>query len=370
MEGAWFVLTATGLVAAVCLAFALVLLVAERYLANYGPCAIDINRGSKRLEVQGGKSLLASLMAHGIFIPSACGGRGTCAYCKVTVHEGGGPVLPTEEPLLSPEERAAHVRLSCQVKVRNDLAVEMPEQLFRVKQFRGVVERIRDLTSDIKELRIRLVEPNTIEFTPGQYIQLECPPYAKNPEAVYRAYSLSSPPSDPEHIELIIRLAPGGICTPWVFTLLKEGDPVAFNGPYGEFHLSDTDREMIWIAGGSGMAPFWCLARHLREHAIARPVTFFFGAVNQDGLFLVEEFRDLERALPSFRFVPALSRAPEGDGWTGERGLITEVVARHVPDGSALEGYLCGSAGMIDASIKILTAKGIPLERIFYDKFN
>jgi len=370
MEGVRFVLAATGLVTGTCLAFALVLLVAERYLAKYGPCAIDLNRGSKRLEVQGGKSLLASLMAHGIFIPSACGGRGTCAYCKLKVLGGGGPVLPTEEPLLSPEERAASIRLSCQVKVRNDLAIEVPESLFRVRQYRGVVERIRDLTPDIKELRIRLVEPDAIEFTAGQYVQLECPAYGTNPEPVYRAYSLSSPPSDQGHIELIIRLAPGGICTTWVFTLLKEGDAVAFNGPYGEFRLSDSDCGMVWIAGGSGMAPFWGIARHLREKGIERPVTFFFGAVKRDGLFLVEEFRELERALPSFRFVPALSGAAEGDGWTGERGLITEVVARGVPDGSDLEGYLCGSAGMIDASIKVLHARGIPQERIFYDKFN
>jgi Na+-transporting NADH:ubiquinone oxidoreductase subunit F len=365
-----FVLLSTALVTGVCLVLAAILLVAERYLANYGPCAIDINRGTKRLDVPGGKSLLASLMAQGIFIPSACGGRGTCAYCKLTVLDGGGPLLPTEEPLLTAEERAAQVRLSCQVKVRRDIAIEVPEELFRVQQYRAVIERIRDLTPDIKELRLRLREPDAIEFVPGQYVQLECPAYGENPEPVYRAYSIASPPSDAHAVELIVRLVPGGICTTWVFTMLKEGDEVVFNGPYGEFRLSDTGREMVWIAGGSGMAPFWSIIRHLREQGIQRRCTYFFGAVQRDELFLVDELRQLEQELPGFRFVPALSGAPAGDGWAGERGLITEVVDRHVPDGADAEGYLCGSAGLIDASLKVLARKGLTPDRIFYDKFN
>jgi len=347
---------------------AVLLVVAERYLADYGTCVVDINGGSKRLEVQGGKTLLATLMQEGIFIPSACGGRGTCAYCKVKVREGGPPVAPTETALLAAADLAASVRLSCQVKVRNGLAIEIPESLFLVKQFTGVVERIRDLTHDIKGLRIRLVDPPAIEFTPGQYVQLETPVYGDNPEPVYRAYSIASPPSDREHVELIVRLAPGGICTTWVFTLLKEGDTIRFNGPHGEFRLSDTDAEMVWIAGGSGMAPFWSIARHMREKGIQRKATYFFGAVKPRDLFLVDELRQLEKELPSFRFVPALSGA-EGDGWDGEKGLITDVVGRHVEGGAAKEGYLCGSGGMIDASVKVLVAKGVPQERIYYDKF-
>jgi len=363
------VLVATLLVSILCGALAALLVAAERYLVDYGPCAIDINQGARRLEVAGGKPLLATLMSQGIFIPSACGGRGTCAYCKVTIMEGGGPVAPTELTLLGEAERQANVRISCQVKVRNDLAIEIPDELFRVRQFTGVVERIRDLTHDIKELRIRLVEPAAIEFTPGQYVQLEAPAYGDNPEPVYRAYSIASPPSEAAHIELIIRLAPGGICTTWVFTRLKEGDPVRFNGPYGEFRLSEGDAEMIWIAGGSGMAPFWSIARDMRERNVRRKCTYFFGAVKERDLFLVDELRQLEKELPEFRFVPALSGAAESDGWPGEKGLITEVVGRHLADGAGKEGYLCGSAGMIDASVKVLRAKGIPDERIYYDKF-
>jgi len=349
---------------------AVLLVIAERYLANYGTCAIDINQGAKRLEVQGGRPLLATLMAERIFIPSACGGRGTCAYCKVKVTRGGGQLIPTEENLLTPEEIADSVRISCQLKVRTDMAIEIPEHLFLVKQFTGVVERMQDLTGDIKLVRIRLKEPETIAFTPGQYIQLECPAYGGSPEPIYRAYSIASPPSDDHHIELIIRLAPGGICTTWVFTMLKEGDAVRLNGPYGEFRLSDDpDREMIWIAGGSGMAPFWSIVRHMREQGIERRCRYFFGAVRRRDLFLVDELRQLEKDLPGFRFIPALSGPEEGDHWEGETGLITEMVDRHLDDGANEEGYLCGSAGMIDASVKVLNGKGIPEERIYYDKF-
>lgn len=361
---------ATILVGALSGILASLLLIAERYLANYGACTIDINRGAKRLEVKGGQTLLSSLMGQGVFIPSACGGRGTCAYCKCTVLAGGGPVALTEVPLLTAEELDANVRVSCQVKVRNDVAIEIPEELFLVRQFRGVLERVRDLTHDIKELRIRLVEPETIEFTPGQYVQLETPPYGDNPEPVYRAYSISSPPSDDRHVELIIRLVLGGICTTWVFTMLAEGDEVSFNGPYGEFRLTETGSEMIWIAGGSGMAPFWGMIRHMKEQGIRRECTYFFGAVQGRDVFLTDELRQLEREIPWFHYVPALSGEVEGD-WAGETGLITDVVERHLSREGAggKEAYLCGSAGMIDAACKVLEKMGIPADRIFFDKF-
>ncbi|MHC4982395.1 MAG: FAD-binding oxidoreductase [Planctomycetota bacterium] len=363
------VLVSAAIACGLSAALAGLLVLAERRLLNYGTCGIDINNGTKRLEVTGGQPLLQALKDEGIFIPSACGGRGTCAYCKCRVTEGGGPIVPTEEPLLTEAERQSGVRISCQVKVRNDLSILIPDELFSVREYRGTVQRIRDLTHDIKELRIRLIAPETIEFTPGQYIQLETPPYGDNEEGVYRAYSISSPPSDDRCVELIIRLVPGGICTTWVFTLLKEGDEVTFNGPYGRFGLSDSDAEMIWIAGGSGMAPFWSLVRHMKEKNIGRPCTYFFGAVKKRDLFLTGELAQLESELPWFRFIPALSGTNGDEDWSGERGLITEVVGRHLQDGSGKEGYLCGSAGMIDAAIKVLKQKGISDDRIVYDKF-
>ena len=350
-------------------ALAALLLLAERVLVNYGPCTIDVNDGARRLQVQGGETLLAALMGEGIFIPSACGGRGTCAYCKLKILEGGGPVAPTEEALLTPAEIADRVRISCQVKVRSDLAVAVPAELFLVRQYRGVVERIRDLTHDIKELRIRLAEPETISFTPGQYVQLEAPPYGDNPDPVLRAYSISSTPGDDRAVELIVRLVPGGICTTWVFTMLAEGDEVAFSGPYGQFRLSETDREMVWIAGGSGMAPFWSILRQMKQQQLRRTCTYFFGAVRRRDLFFVDELQELAKELDWFSFVPALSGPADGDDWAGETGLITEVVDRGVSDGADIEAYLCGSPGMIDAAAEVLRRKGVAEDRTFYDKF-
>jgi Na+-transporting NADH:ubiquinone oxidoreductase subunit F len=345
------------------------LLLAERYLVSYGTCAIDVNSGSRRLEVPGGQSLLMALKDEGVFLASACGGRGTCAYCKCGIVEGGGPVGPTEQPLLTEEEIAAGVRISCQVKVRNDMRIAVPEELLAVREFRGAVERIRDLTHDIKELRIRLIEPETIDFVAGQYVQLEAPPYAGSREAVFRAYSISSPPHEKDGIELIIRLVPGGICTTWVFEHLREGDEVTLTGPFGDFRLSETDREMVWVAGGSGMAPFWSMIRHMKHADITRRCRYFFGAVRKRDMFFVDELTEMAKEMPSFEFVPALSDVGAGEQWSGERGLITEVVDRHVDGADGREGYLCGSPGMCDAAIKVLTGKGFPEDRIFFDKF-
>ena len=362
------VLIAAGVACALSAVLAALLVLAEKWLVHYGPCVIDINAGARKLEVAGGQPLLSALKSADIFIPSACGGRGTCAYCKLKIPEGGGPVLPTEEPLLTDEEMRSGVRISCQVRVRSDLSILIPQELFAIRQYRGVVERIRDLTHDVKELRIRLVEPQTIPFTAGQYVQLEAPAYGRNPEPVYRAYSISSPPGEGGCVELIIRLVPGGICTTWVFTVLQEGDEVTFNGPYGSFGLSDSDEAMIWIAGGSGMAPFWSMIRHMKAAGIARPCSYFFGAVDRRDLFLVEELRQLAEELGWFTFVPALS-GTDLAGWTGERGRITDVVDRHTASGDPREAYLCGSGGMIDAALRVLGAKGFPDERIYYDKF-
>ena len=365
------VLVAAGVSCALSVVLAALLVVAERYLVNYGTCTLDINDGGRTLAIEGGETLLATLRGEGIFIPSACGGRGTCAYCKLKILEGGGPLLPTEEPLLTADEIADHVRISCQVKVRNDLKIEIPEELFAIREYVGTVEQIRDLTHDIKELRIALTDPPEIDFAAGQYIQIGSPAYGDNPDAVYRAYSMSNSPNDHRHIETIIRRVPGGICTTWVFEHLNEGDAITLNGPYGEFRLSDTDSDMVWIAGGSGMSPFWSMVRYMKEAGIERKTMYFFGAVSKRDLFFLDELEALAKDLPWFEFIPALSGPAEEDNWTGDTGLITEIVDRHVeantPD---LEGYLCGSAGMIDAAVNVLVAKGLTEDRIFYDKFN
>jgi Na+-transporting NADH:ubiquinone oxidoreductase subunit F len=349
--------------------FAALLVLAEKKIMNYGPCDIDINTGEKKITVKGGSSLLSSLAEHDIFVPSACGGRGTCAYCKVKVLEGGGTIGPVEDPYLSPVEREGKVRLSCQVKVRTPVKIEVPRELFSVKRFKGVLERKRPLTHDTVELRIRLVGPSTVEFIAGQYIQLQSPEY-RGRESVMRAYSISSSPSEKDHIELVIRKVPDGICTTWVFDFLKEGQPIDLSGPYGEFHLSNTDAPIIFIAGGSGMAPIYSILRRIRETGSARQATYFFGALRRRDLFYTEELRVLEKELAAFTFIPSLSNEPQDSDWKGERGLVTQVVQKFIPDPSRHEAYLCGSPGMIDASIKVLFDGGMPKEKIFYDKFS
>lgn len=357
------------IVTSVAVFLALLMVIADATIANYGEVNINVNDGSKDLTVKGGQPLLKALNSEGIFIPSACGGRGSCGLCKVQVVKGGGQLLPTELPWLSEEERKDNVRLSCQFKVKEDIEIKIPEELFLVKEFKTRVAAIRDLTYDIKEVTLELIDPPEINAAAGQFIQFQVPEYELTDEEVYRAYSMSSAPSDNKHVELEIRLVPNGICTTYVHKFLKEGDLVTINGPYGDFYLRDTQREIIFVAGGSGMAPIKAILLDMEEKKIARKIRYFFGARSTRDLFLVDEMKRLENALPDFTFIPALSAPEEGEAWNGETGLITEVMDRMLEHVEETEAYLCGSPGMIDACIKVLEDKGVPEERIFYDKF-
>jgi Na+-transporting NADH:ubiquinone oxidoreductase subunit F len=362
-------LISVGIISAVAVFLALLMVIADATIGNYGEVTVNVNSGARELVVSGGQPLLKALTGEGIFIPSACGGRGSCGLCKVKVVEGGGQILPTELPWLSEEEKKNNIRLSCQFKVKNDLSIQIPDELFLVKQFTTVVESIRDLTHDIKEVRLKLVDPPEITPVAGQFVQFQVPAYELTDEPVYRAYSMASIPSDKNHIELEIRLVPNGICTTYVHKYLKEGDEVLVNGPYGDFYLQDTDRDIICIAGGSGMAPIKSILLDMQEKGLKRKATYFFGARSAKDLFLLDEMRQLEKENEHFTFMPALSEPEAGDNWEGEVGLITDVVARHVKDGASKEAYLCGSPGMIDACIKVLTECGVPEDRIYYDKF-
>ena len=360
-------LIAVFVVSLIAAALAAVLVLAERVLLDYGECTITIN-DDKKLTVDGGSSLLEALTSNSIFVPSACGGRGTCAYCKLKVLEGGGILLPTEEPYMDERERKENVRLSCQVKVRNDLRIEIPEELFNIRQYSGECTRITDLTHDMKAFRFELRDPPEMGYVPGQYVQLLAPSY-NGSEEVYRAYSISADPLEKNVCELVVRLVPNGICTTWCFEHLKEGDPVTFNGPYGDFRLSDTDKPMIFIAGASGIAPIKCILHHMKNSGIRREAAFYFGANLVKELCYTELMRQFETELEAFTFIPVVARPEEGVEWAGETGLVTEALGRNVPDASGHEAYLCGSPGMIDASISVLTELGMPEENIFYDKF-
>lgn len=363
-----FFLVSVGTVTGIATILAVIMVIADATIANYGTVKITIN-DKKEMEVDGGKSILSTLMEKEIFIPSACGGRGSCGLCKVKVTEGMGDYLPTELSWITPEEQKQNIRLSCQCKVKRDIFMYIPEELFNVRQFRTQLISLKDLTHDIKEVKLKLIEPNEISFSAGQFIQFMVPAYELTDEPVYRAYSIASTPSNKNEIDLEIRYVPNGICTTYVFKYLKEGDEVTINGAYGEFYLRDTDRNIIMIAGGSGNAPIRSILMKMKEDKNPRKAMYFFGARSVRDLFLVDEMRELEKEMPNFTYVPALSSPLPEDNWTGEVGLITEVVDKFMGPGENTEAYLCGSPGMIDACIKVLTKNGIPEDRIYYDKF-
>ncbi|MCF7929017.1 MAG: 2Fe-2S iron-sulfur cluster binding domain-containing protein [Spirochaetales bacterium] len=368
------IFTAPLAIAVIGAVLAALISITDKIVNNYGDLTIDINSGKRKLEIKGGSPLLSTLAESGIFVPSACGGKGSCGACKVKVLSDIGPHLPTEPPYLTKEEMAENVRLSCQIKVKQDLEIEIPDALFNIRRFTGVVERIKDLTHDIKEVYIKLENPAEINFTAGQYGQLEIPPYEKIKGSTQRAYSMSSPPSDKDHVEFLIRLVPGGIVTTYVHQYMKEGEKIAMVGPFGDFAEQDTQSPMICVAGGSGMAPFKSILYDMDEKGpFERDVWYFFGARTKKDLFYLEEMQALEAKQERFHFIPALSEPLDEDEWKGEIGLITDVLDKYlkeiVPDADPKEGYLCGSPGMIDACVNVMTANDIGEGDIFYDKF-
>jgi Na+-transporting NADH:ubiquinone oxidoreductase subunit F len=362
------ILVAVVVVSSIGMILAALLSICEHFLADYGPCQININN-ERDITVKGGKDLLSMLTAEKIFIPSACGGRGTCGSCKLKVTEGAGHLLPTEIPYLSKEEIESNIRLSCQVKIRNNLIIEIPSELFSAREYICKCIEIVDLTHDIKQFCFELIEPEQIDYIPGQYIQLLTPVYKKGLEEVYRAYSISSDPANKQNIELIIRLVPGGICTTYCFEYLKVGDEVKMNGPYGDFQLSETNAPIVFIAGGSGMAPIKCILHHMKNTANNRKATYYFGANQVNELFLLDKMKEFESDLNDFRFVPTIAGNLENVDWKGETGLVTDVVRRDLKNASECEAYICGSAGMIEASVNVLTELGMSEENIFFDKF-
>ncbi|MEW6710121.1 MAG: FAD-binding oxidoreductase [Candidatus Riflebacteria bacterium] len=363
------IITATLVLSALSGILTILLLIAEYFFATYGECAIDVNSSEKVFKVQGGANLLSTLASQKLFLPSGCGGRGSCGTCKCKVLDGAGPLLPTEIPYLNDEEKKTNVRLSCQVKVKNDIKIEVPEELLSIKEFDTVVEKITDLTHDIKGLRFRLPEGETVKFKAGQFVNLFNQPYDDVKESTSRAYSISSAPSDNRAIELVVRLVPNGMVTTYVFNHMKEGQKARLIGPFGEFFLRDSDREIVCIAGGSGLAPIRSIILDMIDKGISnRKATFFFGAVSQRDLYYVEEFKEIEKKHSWFKFIPALSNDKTGHPY--QNGLITDVVAGHYQSLAEMEAYLCGSPGMIGACEKVLTSKGMPVNRIFYDKFS
>jgi len=349
------------------------LVFAERVITNYGDVQVDINGGEKRFVVRGGGTLLEMLTLQKIFIPSACGGRSTCGYCKVKVIEGAGSILPTEEPFMDEKERKQGIRLSCQVKMRNDIKIEIPQELLSIREYECTCDEIVDYTYDIRQFRLVFAQGQQMKYTPGQYVQLLSPRYEKSSEEVYRAYSISSDPSQHEAIELIIRRVPDGICTTYLFDYLKKGMPVKINGPYGHFYLRNTQAPIVFIAGGSGIAPIKCMLHHMQNTVNERRAVFFFGVRSMKDLFLVDEMKGFESGVKYFEFIPVVSQPEPEAKWQGATGRVTTAALDYLKkqqDADQYEGYLCGSPGMIESSIKVLTDCGIPEEKIYFDKFS
>ncbi len=324
---------------------------------------------SRLISVDAGRSLFATLQDAQIPVPTACGGRGLCGKCKLRVTGGDGVFTDSELKKLTDEERAEGYRLSCQVKVEDDLNVSIPDDFLRGKEYETVVTSIRDLTYDIKEVKLKLIEPAKLNFKAGQYIQFRVPPYALSDEPVYRTYSIASPPSQTQEIELEIRYVPNGVSTTFVHKHLKEGDAITIGGPDGDFYLRESNRDVVFVAGGSGMAPVKSILMDMAERGDQRTGRYFFGAKARRDLFLVDQMRDLEKRLSHFEFIPVLAAPAANDDWHGETGFVTEVVDRQLSLGKNTEIYLCGKPEMINACLEVLSRKDISDDMIFYDRF-
>ena len=234
--------------------------------------------------------------------------------------------------------------------------------------FHGIVQDKQLLTRDIIHLHIGLVEPRTIEFYAGQYLRLDSKPYGEHP-AVSRTFSLASAPAQNKQIELIIRRNPDGICTPWVFDHLRQGESVTFSAPFGRFRLSDNLGPALFIAGGSGMSALWGILHDMIARKLERKIRFFFGARTRNDLYFTDILSRLEKEHAWFSFIPCLSGEPENSDWQGERGLVSEIVSRRVADAAGNEAYICGPPGMIQECIRELTALGMARDKIFFDAF-
>ncbi len=391
------------------LALTVLLLIVKARLMPEGKVKIVINHDpEKTLEVDAGGSLLSTLAAQGIFIPSACGGKGTCGVCRCTVEGGGGALLPTETAHIKPKEARAGVRLSCQVKVREDMSIGLPPEVFDVRKWTCKVRSNHNVATFIKELILELPPGEEVPFRAGGYIQIECPPHvvhyrdfdideqyredwdkfdlwrfeSKVDEPVSRAYSMANYPDEKGIIMLNVRIAspppnatdvPPGQMSSYIFGL-KPGDEVVISGPYGDFFARETDNEMCFIGGGAGMAPMRShIFDQFRRIHTDRKVTFWYGARSLREAFYIEDFDAIAAENPNFEWYLALSEPLPDDNWTGLTGFIHQVLydnyLKDHPEPEEIEYYLCGPPMMIDACKKMLDDLGVDPDNIMFDDF-
>ncbi len=391
-----------------------ILLYAKKKLTSSGTVKININDGNFELETETGSSLLTTLGNNKVFLPSACGGGGTCGMCRCRVTEGAGSILPTETDFFTRKEQADNWRLACQIKVKDNLKMEIPQEVLGVKKWVCEVVSNRNVATYIKEFVVKLPEGERLDFKSGGYIQIDVPKIEvnfkdmevdekfrpewekfgmfslvmKNPEPTFRAYSMANHPAEGNIIMLNIRIATPpfdrvnggfqkvnpGICSSFIFSR-KPGDKVTISGPYGEFFLKNNDNEMMFIGGGAGMAPMRSHLFHL-FHTLKesqKKISFWYGARSWKEVFYYEQFREIEARFPNFSFHLALSDPLPEDNWTGPTGFIHQVIydqylSRH-EEPEEIDYYLCGPPMMNAAVQKMLFDLGVPTENVLYDDF-
>ncbi|PLW82201.1 NADH:ubiquinone reductase (Na(+)-transporting) subunit F [Kineobactrum sediminis] len=389
------------------LALVMVILMARSRLVSSGEVTIEIN-GEKTLHVAAGGKLLQTLSESGLFLPSACGGGGTCAQCKCIIEEGGGAMLPTEESHFSRRDAKEGWRLSCQAPVKQDMKIQVPEEVFGVKQWECTVESNPNVATFIKELTLRLPEGESVDFRAGGYVQLECPPHhvkfsdfkideeyrgdwerfgffnleSKVDETVIRAYSMANYPEERGLVKFNIRIAtpppgsegiPPGVMSSWAFNL-QPGDKVKVYGPFGEFFAKDTEAEMIFIGGGAGMAPMRShLFDLLKRLNSKRKISFWYGARSLREMFYTEDYDQLAAENDNFEWHVALSDPQPDDNWDGLTGFIHNVLfeeyLKNHPAPEDCEYYMCGPPMMNAAVVKLLADLGVEPENILLDDF-
>ncbi|MBS2212901.1 NADH:ubiquinone reductase (Na(+)-transporting) subunit F [Carboxylicivirga mesophila] len=407
------IFTSVAIFLLVILALVSILLYAKKKLMPSGEVTININDGEKELVVEPGQTLLSALGNNKIFLPSACGGGGTCAMCRCQVDSGAGSILPTETGYFTRKEQANNWRLACQVKVKEDMTMQIPQEVMGIKKWECEVVSNDGQATFIKEFVVKLPEGEILDFKSGGYIQIDVPKIdvdfkdmdiedeyrgewekfgmfdlkMKNPEATYRAYSMANHPAEGNIVMLNIRIATPpwdrvagkfmnvnpGICSSFIFSR-KPGDKVTVSGPYGEFFIKETDREMMFIGGGAGMAPMRSHIFHL-FHTVktGRKATFWYGARSRKEIFYEDQFRAIEKEFPNFKFTIALSEPLPEDNWDGATGFIHQVIhdeylSKH-EEPEDIEYYLCGPPMMNDAVNKMLYDLGVPDEMVAFDDF-
>ena len=404
------------------LVMVIILLVAKRYLSPSGPVKVTLN-GEKTMEVASGGTLLGTMAVEGVFLPSACGGKGSCGQCRCQVPEGGGEILPTETVHFSRKQLKDNWRLGCQVKVKGDMSVKVPESVLGVKEWECEVISNRNVATFIKEFKVKLPAGEHMDFIPGSYAQIVIPEYdlnyadfdrsligdlyvpawenfglfnlkQKNTEPTIRAYSMANYPDEGDIITLTVRIAtppfkpkdqgpgfmdvPCGIASTYIFSL-KPGDKVIMSGPYGDFHPEfDSKREMIWVGGGAGMAPLRAQIMHMLKtlNTRDREMHYFYGARAIDEVFFLEDFLELEKEFPNFHFHLALDRPdPKADklGIKYTAGFIAPVMGdtylKQHEEPEEIEYYLCGPPMMAKTVLDLLDSLGVEKDMIHFDDF-